>query len=133
MLRTLIFTALSAVVNAVLLDGAVATMLGAGLTGVAPPMQLNNIAAMPAPMRAHATAMLMSPMPVLTNIVRHQIQQTAMRSAQCASNLLDLSMSDSDVPMEAEPLLEVPEGEGVGSTAMVGAAAAALALMNLRH
>ena len=86
-------------------------------------------------MRAHAAAMLMSPLPVLAQTMRHQLQQTALQSVQAATNLLDLSMSEAEMPMQLEQVPEMPTFDdppsSMGPAAMVGAAAAAL--VNLRH
>ena len=72
---------------------------------------------------------------MLTRIVRHNLQQTAALAVQGANSLLDLSTSEGDpsdaIPMEGEALGEQPTS--IGSTAMVTAAAAALALMKLRN
>ena len=118
---------------------------------------------------AQYQAMLMSPMPVLANMMKEQVRQghrrsvipgapppfaaclafvdivfcahcrqcfsvvqlqlSAAQAAEGANSLLDLSVDDDGVmgvlPMNAE---DAP----IGTTAMVGAAAAAVALLNLR-
>ena len=65
--------------------------------------------------------------------LRNQIVQTAKAAVVGAGALVDLSMSgDDDITMFDDT--EYPPAEaGVGSTAMVGAAAAALALLNLQQ
>lgn len=100
-----------------------------------------NAVAMPeqmqaAQMQARMQALLMSPTPILAQIVRHQLAASANLVAQGANSLLDLSASDDGVPGMV-PMEDEQGGVGgessVGSTAMVTAAAAALALMRLRN
>merc|ERR1712196_559151 len=92
----------------------------------------------PMPMRMPPAALLMSPMPVLATMMRHSLQQTALQTASAASNLLDLATSETPMASEDVQMLEdaqmftPPEVPAVGGAAMVGAAAAALALINMR-
>ena len=92
-------------------------------------------------------AMLMSPIPVLAQLVKKNLADSATAAVQGATALADFAAQQTagafdpagDVPM----LDDIPDiedaaaasGDGgtiSGSTAMVGAAAAALALMNIR-
>ena len=117
-----------------LLDQALATLLASTAPAV-PPTQLNfhNVHANVSPLaRAQATALLMSSTPVLAQTVRHQITQTALQSVNAAQSMLDLSTSIGDDDENMVPNM-LPESEDTGTTAMVGAAAAALALMNMRR
>ena len=101
--------------------------------GVAMPLHMEAQARIQAQMQA----LLMSPTPILTQIVRQQLAASANLVAQGANALVDLSASDDGVPglvpMEEEPSGMGGESQSVGSTAMVTAAAAALALMRLRN
>ena len=101
-----------------------------------------NAVAMPeqmqaAQMQARMQALLMSPTPILAQIVRHQLAASANLVAQGASSLLDLSANEDGVPgmvpMDEEQGGVGGESSAIGSTAMVTAAAAALALMRLRN
>ena len=106
--------------------------------------------------QARFAALLMSPVPVLATIMRQQLEQTATMAVDGASSLIDFAQSSPQVPaFEGGPLTDASDayfdndvmmggesGEGVGggsgvemtgATAMVGAAAAALALMNIRQ
>jgi len=74
-------------------------------------------------MQAQAAALLMSPFPVLAQMMRQSLEQTAAQAAEGADSLLGLSTSDD---------VEMSDGS-VGNTVMVGAAAAALALLNMRR
>jgi hypothetical protein len=69
-------------------------------------------------------------------MVRMQLAASANLVAQGANALVDLSASDDGipgmVPMEDESS-GMGESQSIGSTAMVTAAAAALALMKLRN
>ena len=87
-------------------------------------------------MQAHMQALLMSPTPILAQMVRQQLAASANLVAQGANALVDLSASDDGipgmVPVEDESS-GMGESQSIGSTAMVTAAAAALALMKLRN
>ena len=62
-----------------------------------------------------------------------QIQQTAAAAAQGAHSLLELAVNDGEGgAVDVAPMDMEMEDGSIGSTAMIGAAAAAMALMNLR-
>ena len=124
-------------------------MLLEGATGTAMMLLLNSAPALRAQQPAfqpagapfveqnaqtHAAALLMSPMPVLATMMRQQLQMSAMQYAQGANNLLDLASSDDDLLTQTGDISmsDVDAQADIGTTAMVGAAAAAIALMNLR-
>lgn len=123
-------------------------MLLEGATGTAMMLLLNSAPALRAQQPAfqpagapfveqnaqtHAAALLMSPMPVLATMMRQQLQMSAMQYAQGANNLLDLASSDDDLLTQTSDIsMSDVEQADIGTTAMVGAAAAAIALMNLR-
>ena len=116
-----------------LVDSAMMLLLSSG-AAPQPAMRANmphmDMAApnMPAVNQQHlAQALLMSPLPVLTHVMRQTIQQTAQAAADGASSLLELAQDDDVMMGEAE------QDPSMGSTAMVGAAAAALALLNMRR
>jgi hypothetical protein len=95
-------------------------------------------------------ALLMGPFPVLATMMRESLQRTAAAYVQGATNLLDLSMSDamsdstmsdsmsdamSDYSYDAEMSeigLPPLDEQSITTTAIVGATAAAIALLNLR-
>ena len=114
---------------------ALATLLATSTAPVVPPTQLNfhNVHANSNPLaRAQATALLMSSTPVLAHQVRHQITMTALQSVNAAQSMLDLSTGDDEENL-AMGMLAESEDSTTGTTAMVGAAAAALALINMRR
>ena len=136
-LRTLLIVTLGLGASAVQLEHAVAQgLLLAGGQLVQPAQRpAFNVNHGP-PMQnaqAHAIQTMYGGVPMLTNILRNQIVQTAKAAVVGAGALVDLSMSgDDDITMFDDT--EYPPAEaGVGSTAMVGAAAAALALLNLQQ
>ena len=133
-----------------LLNGAVPTpaanrpvMMHAGALNMQGPAPAQVIAA---DQQMRFNAMLMSPIPVLAQMVRKNLEESATAAVQGATNLVDFASTNSiyggdtgDVPMLDDlPNMEdgaaaASGGSGaMGSTAMVGAAAAALALMNIR-
>ena len=71
-------------------------------------------------------ALLMSPLPVLTAMWRQTLEQSAQAAAAGANSLLDLAQEEDVMMGDISS-----EEAGIGNTAMVGAAAAALALLNL--
>lgn len=95
-------------------------------------------------------ALLMGPFPVLATMMRESLQRTAAAYVQGATNLLDLSMSEtmsdstmsdsmsdamSDYSYDAEMSeigLPPLDEQSITTTAIVGATAAAIALLNLR-
>merc|ERR1711924_30370 len=124
MLRSLVALLATTCVRAVQLDAANA-ILGAApmLAPQRPATQygLNNMHQAPAAVQASMRAALMSPFPVLAQMMYQSLQQSAAATASAASSLLDLSVS--------EDLTE--DEELTGATAMVGAAAAAVALYRM--
>mmetsp|Transcript_13346 Transcript_13346/g.34224 ORF Transcript_13346/g.34224 Transcript_13346/m.34224 type:complete len:173 (+) Transcript_13346:2-520(+) len=122
-----------------LLNGAALPMQPALRTQAAvnmhgPAMNMN----MPA-LNTPGAALLMSPFPVLATMMKEQLQASALRYVQGANDLMDMAMSDDGMSDTASMLSDSideaalpPQEESIGATAMVGAAAAAMALMQLR-
>merc|ERR1711988_1958907 len=143
MLRTILLLAFSTAARAILLEGAAltSTVLNGALNTAAAPAaasyNFHNIHSMPAPLRAQAAALLMSSTPVLVQSMRQQLAQTAVQTAQAAQNMLTLSMSDDEQGLMAMDGPGAHEQDAdaaqTGSAAMIGAAAAALALVNMRR
>ena len=130
-----------------LVDTAAMLLLSSGLAGSQPAlrqqaavqMQANGAGAQLLHMpqvynNPQNAALLMGPFPVLATMMRESLQQTAAAYVQGATNLLDLSMSDDDAAMSEVSDAEMPplDEQSISSTAMVGATAAAIALLNLR-
>mgnify|MGYP006161109533 CR=1 FL=1 len=117
-----------------LLDGAMMLMLNGALTPlpVRPTVNWNGGAAavngMPynVNLQAVGAALLMSPLPVLTQLARQQIELTALQAAQAAATMADLSSIEMGGSEALAPSFDSDAGAGVGAATMVGAAAAAL-------
>ena len=108
-----------------LIDSAMLLLLQTSPTPMRATVNMNG-AALGSPqqqMQAQAAALLMSPFPVLAQMMRQSLEQTAAQAAEGADSLLGLSTGDD---------VEMSDGS-VGNTVMVGAAAAALALLNMRR
>ena len=135
------------------LDSAVSTMVTGGMmavpaSGSSRPPTGGYHAVNDRTVRTQAELLLMSPLPVLTQVLRQQIVRGAQLSAEAAGNLLDLSMSDSMsedgsmsddssgyAAMEVQDALSqgmVSPTDEAGEGSTVVALMAAAALMHLR-
>ena len=92
--------------------------------------------------QAQAQALLMSPLPVLTTLVRQNIERNMQAAANGASAMLELATNtDLAADMEVDTIMDTdmadaadPDGlPPIGSTAMVTATAAAFALLHMRR
>jgi len=117
-----------------LLDSAMYVLLASGATPAAPMrptvhMQANCFHPHIYPNQLNPTeaALLMSPLPVVTHLMRQAQAALLVAAQQGASNLLDLARGDEDSDMS------VDSTDTVSTTAMVGTAAAAMALMSMRR
>lgn len=135
-LRTLILQLLALGARAVQLDHALTqglVLAGGGIMAPAPrPTFQPNMDGLPMQnARNHAMQTMYGGVPMLTNILRQQMVNTAKAAVTGAGALLDLSMSEGEDVTMYEDVDEPMDAAPVGSTAMVGAAAAALTLLQL--
>jgi len=128
-----------------LVDTTIALLLNSGIAPTpalrTPPMSMSAAAGgvqLPTVVNPQQAALLMGPFPVLATMMREQLQQTAMNYVQGANTLMDFAMSESggDDAMSDIAMSEVSEvppldEQSMGATVMVGATAAAVALMQL--
>ena len=126
------------------LDNAVSTLVSGGMmavpaSGHSRPLLRDGAASYSdRTVRTQAEMLLMSPLPVLTQVLRQQLVQGAARSAEVAGNLLDLSMGEApceDAPMSdgtlAWDVQQPAQADDATSSTMVALMAAA-ALLQLR-
>ena len=111
-----------------LVDQALLALLAS--TTPLPVTQRASVHMMEAPMQnpyqAQAAALLMSPLPVLTTVLRQQMAAAAGAAADGAANLVDFAGGEDDaMDMEVESY--------TGGTSMVTATAAACALLAMRR
>jgi len=124
-----------------LLDSAMMLLLNAGVAPTQPALRAQATANFVEPAGLVQTpiwnnpqqaALLMGPFPILATMMREQLQQQAMNYVNGAQQLLDLSMSDDDAAMSDISDIPPLDEQSIGTTAIVGATAAAVALLQLR-